>query len=147
MWGREASRPEGKPNSQLLILGLSPKVLSGMFVKRLFATIAVAAMLFLQVQSCMAQPMSSQQDMQCCKSMRCTSANNGQDCCKRMVSPNVPTMLPVQQASLKAPAIVVVHYPSIIDLAGRFSSPLSEPIHAQQHSPPELYTLYATLLI
>ena len=119
-----------------------------MTAKRLFVAIAVAAILFLQVQSCMADPMSSQQDMQCCKSMPCTPMNKTQGCCKDMVSPNTPNMLPAQQHSLQGPPTAAVDYSEMLDVAHwKTTAPSFEPVQAQQHSPPKLYTLHASLLI
>jgi hypothetical protein len=118
-----------------------------MILKRLLVVIAAAAILFLQVQSCMSDPMSNQQDMQCCKSMPCTPMNKTQGCCKNMVSPSTPNMLLAQQHSLQARPAVIVDYLQTVDLAHWTTSSSFEPIRTQQHSPPELYTLHASLLI
>lgn len=118
-----------------------------MIVKRLLVVIAAAAILFLQVQSCMAEPTFSQQDMQCCKSMSCTAMSKTQSCCKNMVSASTSNLLPTQQYSLQTPPAIAVYYSQTIDLTHRATSPSFEPIRTQQHSPPELYTLHASLLI
>jgi hypothetical protein len=118
-----------------------------MLAKRLFVLIAATAILFLQVQSCMSDPISSPQDMRCCKSMPCTPQNHNQGCCKNMVSPQAPNMLPAQHDSLASPLIAAIEYPRTLDLARWTDSVASTPTHVQLHSPPELYTLHAALLI
>ena len=55
-------------------------------------------------------------------------------------------MLPAAHASLHAPVVVAIEYPRTLDLARSAPVPLVT-IEAPQHSPPELYTLHASLLI
>ena len=61
-----------------------------------------------------------------------------------MVSVHAPSMLPAARVSLGAPAAVLIeHIPTIenIALMKRVA------VEIQLHSPPELYTLHASLLI
>ena len=118
-----------------------------MLAKRLFILIAAVAILFLQVQSCMSDPMSNQQDMQCCKSMHCTTMSKTQGCCKDMVSPNSPNLLPSQQHSLQVPTVAAVEYLQMPGVVRRTESLNLDSLDTTQHSPPELYTLHASLLI
>jgi hypothetical protein len=84
--------------------------------------------------------------MQCCGSMPCDPSNQSHDCCKGMVSAQSPNVLPVPQVTLHAPVILVAGV-----LASSQLTPLSQisrfEFAAPQHSPPELYTLHASLLI
>jgi hypothetical protein len=112
--------------------------------KRIFLTLAVAALLLLQFADCMSAMAPDPQSMQCCGSMPCAPSNRTQDCCKTMVSAHAPSMLPAARVSLGAPAAVLIeHIPTIenIVLMKRVA------VEIQLHSPPELYTLHASLLI
>lgn len=117
-----------------------------MRVKRLLVVIAATATLFLPVQACMSEPMANQ-DMQCCKSMACMPQIGAQRCCKDMASPVAPNMLPARRGALQAPAVAVIDYPQAVDLTGLTTYVLFDAVRAQQHSPPELYKLHASLLI
>ena len=84
--------------------------------------------------------------MQCCGSMPCDPSNQSHDCCKGMVSSQSPSVLPVAHVTLYAPVMVVTDilvspqvppYPAVSRLD----------FEAPQHSPPELYALYSSLLI
>lgn len=55
-------------------------------------------------------------------------------------------MLPAAHASLHAPAVAASDYARMLDTARSVSVPLVL-VEAAQHSPPELYTLHASLLI
>jgi hypothetical protein len=86
--------------------------------------------------------------MQCCDTMHCPSHSHehSQECCKTMVSSQSPSVLPVAHVTLHAPVMVVTDI-----LASPQAMPYPEAsrldFEAPQHSPPELYTLHASLLI
>jgi hypothetical protein len=114
--------------------------------KRLLIVVAIAGLLGLQFADCMSAMTQDQQSMQCCGSMPCDPSNQTHDCCKGMVSAQSPNVLPASNVTFHAHVMVaadvvvapkVTHYGQI----SRFEFP------APQHSPPELYTLYASLLI
>jgi hypothetical protein len=115
-------------------------------VKRLFLVFAAAALLLPQFGDCMSAMGMDQQAMRCCRSMPCTPANRSQGCCKNMLSAQMPNMLPVQHVSLHVPTLTTIEYPRLTEVLGHAPAlPLF--VEAQQHSPPELYTLHASLLI
>ena len=115
-------------------------------VKKLLLMLLVGALFSLQFADCMPAMAASQQSMKCCASMPCTPANQNQGCCKTMNSPRVPNMLPTPHAALHAPLVAAFDYTRTGDLAGSVVMPLVT-VEAAQHSPPELYTLHASLLI
>jgi hypothetical protein len=114
--------------------------------KRLFIVVAIAALLGLQVGDCVSAVTQDQQSMQCCGSMPCDPSNQSHDCCKRMVSSQSPSVLPVTHVTLHAPVMIVTDV-----LASPQATPYTEvsrlDFEAPQHSPPELYTLHSSLLI
>ncbi len=63
-----------------------------------------------------------------------------------MVSAQSPNMLPTERVSLNAPAITLVEPLASVEVV-RFVSLPHVAVEAPQHSPPELYTLHASLLI
>jgi hypothetical protein len=114
--------------------------------KTTLLVLSIVAVLLLQAADCMSAMTPDKESMQCCGSMPCDPSNESHDCCKAMVSSQAPSLLPVTHVTLKAPAMVfenilvspqVIKFPevSLLDFA------------APQHSPPELYTLHASLLI
>ena len=115
-------------------------------VKRLFLVLAAAALLFLQFGDCMSAMAQDPQAMKCCGSMPCAPVNHGQDCCKDMVAPQVASMLPAKQVSLHGPVVAVVKYPLKLEIVPAATSRFVA-VSAPQHSPPDLYTLNASLLI
>lgn len=117
-----------------------------MIGKSLFFVLAASALLSLQFADCMSAMTPDQESVQCCGSMPCTPANYSHDCCKAMVSGQSPNMLPTARVSLNAPAIALVEPLASAQVARLVSSQLSA-VEAPQHSPPELYTLHASLLI
>lgn len=117
-----------------------------MVLKRLFVAVALVTLLVLQVGTCVTAS-ANPQDMKCCGSMPCTPHNQDQGCCRSMVSPQAPNMLPAQHASLQAPAVALVQYIRIVDLAQGLPYPAITAPRSPQHSPPELYTLHSSLLI
>jgi hypothetical protein len=117
-----------------------------MIGKRLFWVMAAGALFLLQFANCMSAMTPDQQSMECCASMPCTPANHSHGCCKTMTSAQTPNMLPAVSGSVHAPAVAIVEYPQTLEIARSVPVPLAA-IEAQQHSPPELYTLHASLLI
>ena len=117
-----------------------------MIGNRLFLVLAAGALLLLQFADCMSAVTPEHETMQCCGSMPCTPANHSHGCCKTMAAAQTPNMLPAARASLTAPAVATFAYTRTLDLAPSAPVPLVT-VEAQQHSPPELYTLHASLLI
>ena len=116
-------------------------------MKRLVSALAMTALaLMMQFASCLPTAGATEQSMKCCASMPCTPANHSHGCCKNMASGKAPTLIPAQSVSLQVPSRGNFEYPPIAKLAHRTSEfpPVTD---AQQHSPPELYTLHASLLI
>ena len=117
-----------------------------MMGKRLFVVLAVVAFLGLQFADCMSAMTQDQQSMKCCRTMPCDPSNQSHDCCKGMVSSQSPTVLLVAHVTLHAPVMVVTD-----TLASPQAMPYREvsrlDFEAPQHSPPELYTRHASLLI
>jgi hypothetical protein len=120
--------------------------LQEMIGKKLLLATAAGALLLLQFGDCMSAMGQDQYSMKCCAAMPCTLANHGQTCCKKMISAQTPYMLPADHVSLHGPAVATVEYPPMLDVV-RPTSARSVTIIAQQHSPPDLYTLNAALLI
>ena len=114
--------------------------------KSLLIVLAIAGLLGLQFADCLSAMTQDPQSMQCCGSMPCDPSNQTHDCCKGMVSAQSPNVLPASQVTLHAPVMVVTDV-----LASAAETPHSEisglDFEAPQHSPPELYTLHASLLI
>src|SRR6266404_8057212 len=117
-----------------------------MMGKRLFVLLAVMVLFGLQFADCLSAMTHDEQTMQCCGSMPCDPSNQSDDCCKGMVSAQAPNVLPVAHVTLEAPVLVVAAI-----LGSPRTTPHRELSHldfaAPQHSPPELYTLHAALLI
>jgi len=117
-----------------------------MIGKRLFLVVAAGALLLLQFGDCMSALTLDHQAMQCCRSMPCTPANHGHGCCKNMTSAETPNMLPAAHVSLHAPVVAYFEYSRMLEIVWRTPSPPAR-VETQEHSPPELYTLHAALLI
>jgi hypothetical protein len=113
---------------------------------KLLILVAIVALLGLQFADCMSAMTQDQQSMKCCGTMPCDPSNQSHDCCKGMVSAQSPSVLPVAQVTLHTPVMVVTNV-----LASPEATPYIETsrleFEAPQHSPPELYTLHASLLI
>src|SRR5438132_12131629 len=75
--------------------------------KKLLIVVALVALLGLQFADCTSAMTQDQQSMQCCGSMPCDPSNQSHDCCKGMVSPQSPSVLPVAHVTLHAPVMVV----------------------------------------
>ncbi len=117
-----------------------------MIAKRLFLVLAAGAVLLLQFVDCMSALTPDEQTMQCCSTMACTPANMSHACCETMASRQTPSVLPTVRVSLGAPLLAVIEHPPALEIA-RFAPVSPHPAQAQQHASPELYTLYASLLI
>lgn len=108
--------------------------------------LAVVAALLLQFADCMSAMTFDQQSMQCCGSMPCDPSNQSHDCCKGMVSPQSPSVLPAPHVTLHAPlmmAAAILPSPQLPQLSEASQADFAAP----QHSPPELYTLHSSFLI
>jgi hypothetical protein len=113
---------------------------------KLLVVMAAGALLLLQFGDCMSAMALDQQSMQCCHSMPCTPANHSHGCCKNMASAQTPNMLPGAHVSLHGPTVAAVEYPRLLNVVRSNVAPLVV-VEAQEHSPPDLYTLHASLLI
>src|SRR5258708_34728188 len=114
--------------------------------KRLFVVLAVVALLGLQFADCMSARTQDQQSMKCCGSMPCDPSNQSHDCCKGMVSSQSPSRLPVAHVTLHAPVMVATDI-LVSPQATPYPEASALDFEVPQHSPPELYTLHASLLI
>ena len=117
-----------------------------MMGKRLLLVLAAGAFMLLQFADCMSAMTPDHQSMQCCASMSCTPANQSHDCCMAMVFGQTPNVLPAARVSSSAPPVVLIQHLATAKLARFAPVPLTA-VEAQHHSPPELYTLHASLLI
>ena len=113
---------------------------------KLHIVVAMVALLGLQFADCLSAATHDHQSMKCCGSMPCDPSMQSHECCKGMVSAQSPNVLPVAHMTLHPPVMVAtdilaspqtMKYPEV----SRFD------FEARPHSPPELYTLYASLLI
>jgi hypothetical protein len=114
--------------------------------KRLLFVLAAGALLLLQFGDCMSAMAQDPQAMKCCGSMPCAPANHRQDCCKNMVAPQGASVVPAKQVSLHGPVVATIRYPLKLELV-RATPSRFVAVSAPQHSPPDLYTLNASLLI
>ena len=114
--------------------------------RQLIVVVTLFALLGLQFADCLSATTPDQESMQCCGSMPCNPSNQGHDCCKGMVSPQSPNVLPVAHVTLEAPVLIVIDI-----LASPQFTPYADvsrlDFDAPQYSPPELYALYSSLLI
>lgn len=114
--------------------------------KRILATLSIGVLLLLGFSDCMSALTLDQQNMRCCGSMPCTPANHSQGCCKNMESPETPSILPAAHVCLHPPVVATMEYSGMTPVIWQTSAPPPS-IGTEQHSPPELYTLHASLLI
>jgi|SRR6516225_7082247 hypothetical protein len=114
--------------------------------KKLLSAVAIVGLLGLQFADCMSAMTQDPQSMQCCGSLPCDPSNQSHDCCKGMVSAQSPNVLPVPRVMLHAPVMVVADVLASLQLTPYTQISRFE-FGAPQHSPPELYTLHASLLI
>ena len=117
-----------------------------MRISKLLVVMVAGALLLLQFGDCTSAMTLDPHSMQCCHTMPCTPANHSHGCCKNMASAQTPNMLPVAHVSLHAPTVVAIEYPRLLEVARSTLAP-SVAVEAQEHSPPDLYTLHASLLI
>ena len=114
--------------------------------KTLFLILAMSALVLMQVGACMSAPLPEQADMQCCHSVPCAPGHGAPNSCKKMISARAPNMTLAKQVSLHSPAIATIEYPTSAEFL-RQNLDRHSPVDAQQHSPPDLYTLHGSLLI
>lgn len=116
-----------------------------MFRKITTFVVALSVLLLMQFANCYAMSLD-QNSMQCCHHMPCNPANKAHDCCKHMVTAQAPSALPVIHAPFVAPVAISVDWVPLADVEQpvQVASPGSDP---PQHSPPDLYIVYAALLI
>jgi hypothetical protein len=116
-------------------------------IKRLSVLLATGALLLLGFSDCMSALTLDHQSMQCCGSMPCTPANHSHGCCKNMTA-ETPNMLPAGHILLQGPIVAAVEYPPMLGMIWKTRAPIPPAfVETQQHSPPDLYTLHASLLI
>lgn len=129
-----------------LTAGSNASKVSVDMAKRLLAVLAVGTLLLFGFSDCLSPMTLDQKGMQCCGSMPCTPANHSQGCCKHMMSSETPSMLPAGGVSLHVPVVAAVEYPRMLAIVLQTPTP---PIivDTHQHSPPDLYTVHASLLI
>ncbi len=113
--------------------------------KKIVMMLAVAGFLLLQFADCMSAMTPDDQSMECCASMPCTPANHSHGCCKTMTSGQTPNVLPTAPVA-PASTIAIIEYTQPFESASLGFEPVVT-IQSQQYSPPELYTLHASLLI
>jgi len=117
-----------------------------MKLRRLSLVLAAGALLLLQFADCMSAMTPDEESMQCCGSMPCTPANQSHDCCKAMGSGQSSNLLPTARVAVYVPAIALIEPLATREMARVFSRPFNI-VEVQQSSPPDLYTLHASLLI
>ena len=123
-----------------------PIAMNSMIAKRMFLVLAAGALLLFQFADCMSATTADSESMKCCAAMPCTSASHSHDCCETMPSTQTPNILLAARASLHVPVLVTFTYTRMPDTSRAALIPLLR-IGPPQHSPPELYTLHASLLI
>ena len=116
-----------------------------MFRKITSFLVAVSVLLMMQFAECQAMSVD-QQTMKCCKTMPCDPANHKNDCCKKMVSAQTACLLPGLHVPLTAPIAIALE-PLPIAEVSRATKIFWPVVAPPQHSPPDLYTLYASFLI
>jgi hypothetical protein len=116
-----------------------------MFRKITSVVVAVSALLLLQFAECYAMSLD-QESMECCHHMPCNPASKAHDCCKDMVSMQTPSAPPAVHAEFVAPVAIAVDWVPLAEMehTAQVASPGIDP---PQHSPPDLYIVYASLLI
>jgi hypothetical protein len=107
--------------------------------------VALSLLLLVPFADCLAMSVD-QQSMKCCKTMPCDPANRAHDCCKKMVAPQVASVLPNVHVSFSVPSAVTAKLLPMPQI-GEAPAWLGTPIETPQHAPPPLYILYARLLI
>jgi len=116
-----------------------------MFRKITSFVVALSVMLLMQFAECQAMSLD-QQAMKCCRTMPCNPANHKHDCCKNMVSAPTASVLPSPHVPLSIPLAVPAGPLPVTEIV-RVPEIFWPKIDAPQHAPPELYIVYASLLI
>jgi hypothetical protein len=107
--------------------------------------VALSVLLLMQFAECQAMSLD-QQSMQCCKHMPCNPANNAHECCKNVVSPQTATVLPAPHVPLSISVVVPADPLPVTEIVSALEI-FWPKIDAPQHAPPNLYIVYASLLI
>jgi hypothetical protein len=142
----KARPPKGTERNHFLTSELDAFTLAKMIGKKLFLFLMVGAVLFLQAADCLAAFSQEQQAMQCCGTSQCTPANQSHGCCNSMTSTEIPRMLVKARVSLDIPVVAVVEHAAALETA-RFTPSIALSFEPRHYSPPDLYTLYSSLLI
>ena len=129
-----------------LTLQCVASIFTQMIGKKLFPVLLLGAVLLLQYADCIAAFSHDQRAMECCGSSPCTPANQSHECCKTMSSPEIPKMLMEARVSLDVPIIADVELTPRLETA-IFTPLIPLSFEPQEHSPPDVYTLNASLLI
>ena len=116
-----------------------------MFRKITSFAAALNLMLLMQFAECQAMSVD-QQAMKCCRTMPCNPADHKHDCCKNMISAPTASILPSSHAPLSIPLAVPAD-PLPVTESVRIPEIFWPKIDATQHAPPDLYIVYASLLI
>ena len=116
-----------------------------MFRKITSFLVAVSVLLMMQFAECQAMSVD-QQTMKCCKTMPCDPANHKNDCCKKMVSAQTASLLPSLKVPVSAPIAIALEPLPIAEIS-RATEIFWPVVSPPPHSPPDLYTLYASFLI
>ena len=111
-----------------------------------FLALLATALLAVQGADCLASGAVDHQSMACCRSMKCMPGQISHTCCKASTPSHRQTALPQAYSSLRAPAAGAGTYVALPIWAAR-SEAASARLALVQHPPPELYTLYSSLLI
>jgi hypothetical protein len=115
-----------------------------MLIRKLLLVATAGALLLLPLANCMAAA-QNEAAMRCCVSMPCMPTQRGSACCQ--TTPATPgQMMPAARVSLQARTIALATHVRMPDIRLAAAAPLVA-VAASQHSPPELYTLHACLLI
>ncbi len=127
-------------------MGLSALEFEYMLRRAPILILAMMALFGLQFTECLSPVSADEQTMQCCVSMPCNPTNQSHNCCKAMVSANTSNVLPAQHAALSVPVSAVAEHLSTPEVPA-FTQVFHPRFEAPEHSPPELYALYSSLLI
>jgi hypothetical protein len=107
--------------------------------------VALSVSLVMQLSECQAMS-ADQQAMKCCRTMPCHPSNHKHDCCKNMVSPQTASVLPSPHVPLSIPLAAPAGPLPVTEIV-RAPETFWPKIGAPQHAPPDLYIVYASLLI
>jgi len=116
-----------------------------MFRRSTSFVVALSVTLLTQFAECQAMSLD-QQAMKCCRTMPCHPSNNKHDCCKNMISPQTASVLPSPHVPLSIPLAAPAGPLPVTEIV-RAPEIFWPKIDAPQHAPPDLYIVYASLLI